>query len=162
MLLQLRSCSHWGCRILENKKWEVAQQTSSLCVKDAHMHSQVAFCLVRYGFWQIAGWGPVNEISVKYIEQCLPVSAQAWEWHYSLIVLLLRTRTWMARLTLASEGSGLIAKLQPIHVYLQMWSYSYWGCRMLENKRQFNKLLHFVCESVKRIGQWSQVSAKVW
>ena len=30
--LQLRSCSHWGCRMSENNRWELVQQTPSFCV----------------------------------------------------------------------------------------------------------------------------------
>ena len=29
----LRSGSHWDCRMSENKRWKVVQQTSSLCVR---------------------------------------------------------------------------------------------------------------------------------
>ena len=32
-LLHLWSGSNWGCRMSENKRWEVVQQTSSLCVR---------------------------------------------------------------------------------------------------------------------------------
>ena len=38
----------------------------------------------------------------------------------------------MTGLTLASEGSGLLAKLQSIYVYHHLWSHSHWGCRMSE------------------------------
>ena len=31
--LHLRPGCHWGCRISENKRWQVVQQTSSLCVR---------------------------------------------------------------------------------------------------------------------------------
>ena len=32
VFLQLRSCSHWGCRMSENNRWELVQQTPSFCV----------------------------------------------------------------------------------------------------------------------------------
>ena len=53
----------------------------------------------------------------------------------STSVHLLRSRTWRVGLTLVSEGSGSLAKLQPIHKLLLLWSGSYWGCRMSANKR---------------------------
>ena len=54
---------------------------------------------------------------------------------YSLSVLLLRSRTWMAGLTSAPEGSCSLAKLQIIHEHLCLRSGSHWGCRVSENKR---------------------------
>ena len=50
---------------------------------------------------------------------------------YSLSVHLLRSG-----LTLNLEGSGSLPKLQPIHNLLQLWSYSHWGCKMLENNKK--------------------------
>ena len=53
----------------------------------------------------------------------------------STSVQLLRSRTWRAGLTLVSEGSGSLAKLQPTHEHLHLRSCSHWGYRMSENKR---------------------------
>ena len=50
-------------------------------------------------------------------------------------VHLSRSRTWSARLTLVSEASGSLAKLQPIHEHLWLRSGCSRGCRMSENKR---------------------------
>ena len=50
-------------------------------------------------------------------------------------VHLLRSMTWRVGLTLVSEGSGLLATLQPIHEHLHLRSCSNWGCIMSENKR---------------------------
>ena len=43
--------------------------------------------------------------------------------------------TWRAGLTLAREGCGSLAKLQPIHEHLHLRSSCHWGCEMSENKR---------------------------
>ena len=40
----------------------------------------------------------------------------------------------MAGLTLAPEGSGLLAKLLPIYIHLHLRSRSHRGCRMSENE----------------------------
>ena len=61
----------------------------------------------------------------------------------STSVQLLRSKTWRARLTLVSEASGSLAKLQLVHEHLRLRSGSNWGCRMSENKRYerwFNNL----------------------
>ena len=42
----------------------------------------------------------------------------------------------MTRLTLVSEGSGSLAKLQPLHEFFQLRSGTSRGCRMSENKRR--------------------------
>ena len=73
--------------------------------------------------------------STKCTEQCMQV-IEAWEKHYSTSVHLLASKTWIVRLTSAPEGSGFLAKLQPIHVHHQMWSYSHWDCRASDNKKE--------------------------
>ena len=57
-------------------------------------------------------------------------------------------RTWMAELTLAqaSDGSGSLAKLQPVHTHVHLRFRSYWGCRILENKNG-RPYLHIVQKS---------------
>ena len=55
---------------------------------------------------------------------------------YSLSANFLGSRTIMAQLTLAPEGSGSLAKLQQLHELLRLRSGWTQGCRMSENKKR--------------------------
>ena len=54
---------------------------------------------------------------------------------YSFSVLLLKTGTWWAGLTLAPEGSGSLVKPQPVNVFCQLRFCSHWGYRTSGNKK---------------------------
>ena len=74
------------------------------------------------------------------VDPCNATPVEIWSvdnHHWSISVHLLGSRSWMTRLTLASEGSGSLSKLQPLHELLHLRSGCHWGymCRMLKNKR---------------------------
>ena len=77
----------------------------------------------------------------KYISERGIISSSPILYHkskndliYSLSVNFLGSRTIMAQLTLAPEGSGSLAKLQQLHELLRLRSGWTQGCRMSENK----------------------------
>ena len=74
------------------------------------------------------------------VDPCNATPVEIWSvdnHHWSISVHFLGSRSWMTRLTLAPEGSGSLAKLQPLHKLLQLRSRCNRGymCRMLKNKR---------------------------
>ena len=55
-------------------------------------------------------------------------------------------RTWITGLTLAPEGYGSLATLQPVHGPQCLRSGSHWGCRMSENLRSGSTELFTLCK----------------
>ena len=79
----------------------------------------------------------------------------------SISAHFLGSRSWMTGLTLASEGSGSLAKLQPLHELLHLRSGCYRGCRMSE--RIDEKWLKSLCKVylVSVSNYWDEVSDTV-
>ena len=129
-LLQLWPCSHWGYRI-RNESWfnrplhfVCKMHTIQLLPKQLLVICSMVWQATES--WTVGCERDSTQIIFASIRICivqyLQVSAQAWEWHYSLSVHLLRTRTSMAGLTLAPEDSGSLVKPRPVYVLLHLRS----------------------------------------
>ena len=137
MLLQLRSCFHWGYRMSENNKWKKPLHFVRKRWTQSSLVPRELFVICRT-VWQVRkSWVVTCErdsmhSSCTYIVS--NVSGSVCKYQHrpknDTTVSVYTSTTWMAWLTQASEGSGSLPKLQPIHACNHLWSHSHWGCKM--------------------------------
>ena len=125
-------------RLQNVRKQQIRSQKYSNVIKKSNINLHECICTVISN--QIMQKSPPMKswtslhTKCMYLQVFLIISAHYLEKHYS-VHFLRNVRTWITGLTLASEGYGSLATLQPIHRLQCLRSGSHWGCRMSENER---------------------------